>query len=143
MPASKKLCYFRLSFIFCTEAAAKAQVTRKKSAFYKVQEPKEVEAYLEKIKTFPKESSYISMKPVSRGKCTANMHAVNEENEATLASAANHTVIKTFVCAFASCPSCKTICRRKMQRTCDSEVCSQSASMNFPHEERKLTARRT
>ena len=61
----------------------------KKSTFYKEQAPKQVEAYLEKIKDIPKKSSCISMKLAYRRKCIANMYAVNAENESASALAAS------------------------------------------------------
>ena len=46
---------------------------KKKNTFYKEQAPKQVEAYLEKIKDIPKKSSCISMKPAFRRRCTDTM----------------------------------------------------------------------
>ena len=67
----------------------KLRLREKKNTFYKEQAPKQVEAYLEKIKDIPKKSSCISMKPASRRRCTAHMRTVNEESASTSALAAN------------------------------------------------------
>ena len=65
----------------------KLGITRKKSAFTKSRIPKNQRRIWRKLKTLPKKSSYMLMKPTSKRRCIVNMPAVLEANGLICASA--------------------------------------------------------
>ena len=64
-------------------------IIRKKEYAVQKQAPKQVGAYLGKIKDIPKKGSHISIKLFLRRRCTANLYAVNAESASISASAAS------------------------------------------------------